>query len=155
MVNEVADAIKKVSIAVLEDWAFMNVDPLEGSGDIFNKKSSYYIANVRFKGIINGSYSVICQEEFIDNLVDNILANDAQGSEAEKLDALRELANVLSGNLITESYGSDVTFDLRYPLVSLGDSRAAEELISERTFWVLADDQPVAITFSLESQHDH
>ncbi|MDZ4785850.1 MAG: chemotaxis protein CheX [bacterium] len=145
---------KKVSTKILEDWGMMLVDEEANAKAMFDPNQKYYVSVVAFKGhgTIDGNYSVICQSPFINALASNLLGVDDPLTEEQKADALKEMSNVLTGNLITEFYGADVSFDLLPPESFTMDPELAFTILdSKRTLAFCADDTPVAISFSLEN----
>lgn len=148
------EVFQKVSTKILEEWGMMIVDETADAKKMFAPSENYYVSIVNFKGrgTMNGNYSILCQSQFVDCLAHNLLGTDDPITEEQKLDALKEMSNVLTGNLITEFYGADTTFDLMPPEAYTMPSELAESVVgSKRTVAFCADDTPVAISFSLDN----
>lgn len=148
------DVFKHVSTKILEEWGMMIVDETVDAKKMFEPSENYYVSMVNFKGrgTMNGNYTVLCQSKFVDCLAHNLLGTDEEVTEEQKLDALKEMSNVLTGNLITEFYGADTTFDLMPPEAYTMPSELAGAVVdSKRTVAFCADDTPVAISFSLDN----
>ena len=128
----------------------MLVEEAEPQTAIFELEQPFYISQVNFKGIVSGRYSVICQEMFGRNLANNLLGMDEEIDEEQVCDALKEMINVLSGNLLTDTYGAEHVFTLTSPKVRLANLSEVEEIFNRPVFCYLGEDQPVAVSFILE-----
>ena len=149
--NNFNEVIDSVISRVLQDWAMMLVDRAAATTEIFEADANFYLGLMNFRGVVNGGYGILCQERFLNNLAGNLLGVLEEASVNDKLDALREMANVMSGNLLTEMYGPDTTFDLVLPTVFPADAVAMDEFFRDkaRVYCYLGDDAPVAISFWL------
>ncbi len=149
--TEAKKAIKEVSTRILEDWGMMMVEP--GSPEIgaFEQENPMLITSIEFKGVVGGKYTILCQQSFAEALSHNVLGSDKEIATEDIEDALRELANILCGNMLTECYGSDVVFDLGRPELHHSEVKDISDQFNDRTVSFLADDCPVAFTFSLNS----
>lgn len=74
-------------------------------------------ANIRFIGPINGELHVSVSDSILPELATNMLglANDKAVSRDQQEDAVRELANVICGNLLPEIAGVDTEFAVGTP----------------------------------------
>ncbi|RMG43646.1 MAG: chemotaxis protein CheX [Candidatus Dadabacteria bacterium] len=151
-VSDFKTIIYEVSARILEDWGMMMVDPAPEETQIFDFNEPFYLATIQFHGLMSGRYTVICQKAFMQTLAANLLGDDQAEDGKDSLDALKEMANVLCGNLLTECYGEDAVFDLVLPEVTKVDGEQVKQLFSDRTVSYLADDEPVAVTFDLQGE---
>ncbi|MCB0311490.1 MAG: chemotaxis protein CheX [Bdellovibrionales bacterium] len=151
--SDTRETIEKVTTRILEDWAMMMVEPLPNVNSAFNQEEPYLLATVKFKGVMSGTYHILCQEGFLDNLAGNLLGFDEHADSEERNDALREMANVLCGNLLTECYGDDTVFDLSLPEVHEIEADKISTYFNNRSASYLADEEPVLVTFSAEESH--
>lgn len=136
---------------LLEDWGLMIVEPADSSFKTFNQESDFYLASIKFKGAVNGEYQVLTQSEFANALVSNLLGEDLTDDvESASRDALCEMANVMSGNLLTTCYGEETVFELTSPTVKELSKDEAKEFFKKPVFCYLADDCPVGFSFSLD-----
>lgn len=145
--------LKTSSLKVLEDWALMLVDEIpEVSPEIFDKEKPVYMSWINLSGVIDGAVSIVTQENFMKILAGNLLGNIEEEPHMEDLrDAFKEMGNVLAGNFITEAYGEDVVFDLLNPNVSEISFTDLERFAKRNVvFGFMADDCPVAMTFSIK-----
>ncbi len=142
--------IEAITVRILEDWAMMLVEPAEDGLSSFAPEEDFYICSIRFQGVVQGGYFILCQKPFLETLAGNLLGTESEFDEEEIRDVLQEMANVLCGNLLTECYGEDTVFDVVLPKVEVIDSNKIEEFDNARTVVCLADDEPLAVTYSLE-----
>ncbi len=148
--NTIKKDIDSTIMRILEDWALMMVEPSTKQGmQIFDPSKPFYVSYLKFRGPINGQYSVVCQEAFANVLASNLLGCDGVDDEAARQDALKEFANVLSGNLLTSSWGEEAVFDLTSPQLKEVNAEEAKKLMDRDPFCFNADETPVAVTFTL------
>lgn len=153
-----AQVIESVIGRILEDWGLMLVDRAEPTIEGFDPYEEFYVARSDFKGFIEGHYAIVCQEAFLRALAGNLLGLEEDDEEADKVDVLHEMINVLSGNLLTEMYGEDLTFDLTlHEVEKLPAHEVSNRFLKDQTrlFCFFGDDEPIAITFSLENLDAH
>ena len=148
--TQINEAVNRTIVRVLEDWAMMMLDPLESSPRLYAGDDAVYMGSAEFHGPVNGRYFVICKLPFMTALAANLLGAEETPGDEDCSDALREMVNVLSGNLLTESYGVDCAFKLTAPLVQQVKPVELEELFKRPVFSFAADGEPVSIGFALE-----
>jgi chemotaxis protein CheY-P-specific phosphatase CheC len=149
-----AHPLRLTAEKILTEWAHMLVDEVRPSPELFTSDSNIYLAWADLKGVIDGSVSILAQDSFLTALAANLLGVDPDEvpSEAEKTDALREMANVIAGNFLTEAYGTDTIFDVIQPQVSEVAEEELNRFMGRKVvFSFLADDAPVALSFSMRS----
>ena len=136
---------------ILEDWGMLLVDRAQEELQIFSVDEPFYLAELRFNGCVNGTYQVLTQKGFANVLVANLLGEEPHEIEEQTAqDVLRELINVLSGNLLTEQFGVEETFDLSSPAVRIIEKAEAEKFFQQTNFCFRGDDEPVGIACRLE-----
>ncbi|MCB0317547.1 MAG: chemotaxis protein CheX [Bdellovibrionales bacterium] len=143
------EVIEKITTRILEDWGMMMLENADVNQDIFDSESPFYLATIHFKGVVDGKYFILCQKDFMDSLASNLLGED-EITDTERKDALSEMANVLCGNMLTECYGDDTTFDLVLPAIIDPTDEIVGEIFKKQTVCYLADEAPVAISFDLD-----
>ncbi len=108
--------LRKTFSNVLSDMAFMFIsDPDETS-----PAPNYTLeTRISYRGPHTGTIHLRCDGRFAAALAGNLLGLDAMDNEADqqRLDALKELMNVVCGNLVTALYGTDGLYDLTIPEV--------------------------------------
>lgn len=137
-------------VQLLETWALMIVDIADGV-QIFEQDESLYIASLDFKGTVSGTYEIVCQKGFGEILVQNLLGDDNQPDDSQIFDALKEMVNVMSGNLLTTSYGHDTVFELKSPEARFGTKNELDAVSKHTVFYFIAEDNPVAVSFYLDA----
>jgi chemotaxis protein CheY-P-specific phosphatase CheC len=156
IMNESNPPLSRVAHHVLEDWAMMLVDPMEPNSltSIFEDESLFR-SSVFFKGPKSGTISIIAPKAFLAQLRENLLGGeeDEGGSCFLEEDGLKEMANVLAGNYLTEAFGDELVFDLMspqiaaFPLVDLEGTIGSSELA-----YFLADDTPLVVVCAIQEE---
>lgn len=151
--------IKKVTAYVLEEWAMMMLEEPESYSELFNCEEIFFRAIANYSGVFEGTLTIICQTGFIESLTSNVLGMDfdEDSSREEQLDCLKEFANIISGNYLTEAYGDDTVFDLpSFNIAQVEYKEVDNYLGSELQSFVdriaclyLADDHPVFVCFNI------
>lgn len=117
------DGLARLSIEALERTAFVLADPCDDP-DVLSAAEIH--AHIGFRGPESGSLDLGSSRAFARNLAASLLGcepgdvTDAQGEEA-----LRELANILGGSVITTLGGTDCQFLLGLP--ALGPSAPSND----------------------------
>lgn len=149
------DALSRVSLKVLEDWAMMLVDPVDNDSteDLFDD-GTLIESSVTFHGAQSGKVLIVAPKPFLSQLSENLLGDDDRDTldcSAEE-DGFKEMANVLAGNLLTEAFGDKVVFDLMSPEISPIEKGSFSSLSkSNQTVFFVADDLPISVTFIISN----
>ncbi len=108
-----SDRIAELTILALERTAFIMAEPAQESETTEPTRA----ASIRYHGPDAGTVTVQTTDEFLCSLASGLLGAepDSVDVEIEGADALRELANVLGGSVITELGGKDCTYSLGLP----------------------------------------
>lgn len=144
------DNIVQTVQRVLESWAMMFVEPVESSLSCFNPEQPLFISQVNYQGPTSGSFWVIVQEPFIKALTANLLDDGDEDDGTLIIDGAKELANLISGNLLTELFGIEKAYALEAPTVSITETSSVNIAKLPYLTCFKADDCPVALSFSLE-----
>ena len=150
MTPELSAALIKAGGLVLQDWAFLMVEPDDNDGAALRETTPLLYATTRFH---NGaelvcSVSILCGHAVARLVCENVLGVDGS-NESDCTDALRELANVFAGHFVTEYFGVDEPFELRPPEVKSIDE-VGVLLDVENVSFFLADDEAVAFIYNGE-----
>lgn len=143
--------LRKMFSDVLSDMAFIFLsDPEEGI-----PLSQYTLdVHITYSGPTKGSLKLRCDGRFAAQVAANMLGvdpNDASARQA-RLDAVKELMNVVCGNLVTEFYGTDGLFELSIPEVSpVLPDEPAEDPEGSEVHVFLAEDAPIQLIHTVES----
>jgi hypothetical protein len=143
--------LEKVALFVIEDWAMMLSEIVPAP--MFEASRSFYIAEMNFKGEQGevGTIALLAQLPFMDALARNLLGldSDDEVDEAQAMDGLREMANVVTGHFVTEAYGVDEAFELLSPGVKPADDDDVSSFLDGHPLTVTGDDEPVSFTYKL------
>ncbi|MCC6475558.1 chemotaxis protein CheX [bacterium] len=114
MPNNADQAILEAATRVFETSAFLNMYPSDTSEEI---PAPDCAASMTFYGAARGRVTLRVNQEILVSVVENLLGESCEGPEAEarKGDALKELLNMLCGNILTEYFGTEPIFDLSPP----------------------------------------
>ncbi len=148
------ESYKQVSSRILENWGMLLIDLSKDAKSQFDMDRSFFCATTNFsgRGTDSGSYSIMCQEDLLAIIARNLIGSEDAIPHEQRMDALKEMSNVLAGNLITAFYGDAPTFDLTPPTAfEMPVELAMIVLDSNRTLAMMADGFPVAISFSIDN----
>lgn len=107
-------AVLEATSRVFETAAFLNVYPLEQGAALPLPEQG---ATMTFKGNVSGRLSMRVAISVLDSVVENLLDEqaDPRVQAMRRGDVLKEMLNMLCGNLLTEYFGSEPIFDLSPP----------------------------------------
>ena len=89
-------------------------------------------ASISFAGPFNGNLVVTAFGDILPMVSANMLGQDTPPAQNEQLDALREISNVVCGNLLPSLAGSEAIFDIFPPaVVSLAGPGLQGEMSAE------------------------
>ena len=87
------------------------------------------VVSLRFSGVILGVNLLVCRSDFGKVLSRSVLGGLEDDELADSSDLLREMLNVITGNLLPAFYGTDVPFDLGVP--EIGNTNSFNSLLSK------------------------
>jgi len=106
--------LREILSDTLASLAFMFVDdePISPSPG-----ETWFEATIRYKGPRSGRLRLFCPRSFTTTLAANLLGVNPEDRQANSkaVDAVKELMNILCGQLVTQVYGYDVLFNLSIP----------------------------------------
>jgi len=141
MDNEKREVFTRVLEEVLEQLAFM-FGKVVDKEEIFTENEKYLHVTMEFKGAQTGDVGIAISAWLGVVLASNILGID-EGEEValdKSADALKELLNIVCGQLLTTVYGEEPVFDLTVPeLVAL-----------DKVEWMNLVDSPETIVMMVE-----
>lgn len=121
---EYADKLKRVYCDVIEKMAFMFGDVAQ-AGELPESPPPAILAHISFDGLIEGTLALAVPKAMGAELAANALGVDRDDPAASEKaeDSVKELLNVVCGNLLTEIAGEDPVFDLSIPeIVELSEA---------------------------------
>jgi CheY-specific phosphatase CheX len=123
----ISGILSDVVVDTLAKLAFMFAAPLEGPAPEGTQELA--TVRVRFSGPICGGMQLSLSRPVLAELAGNMLgADDGSALSAdEQQDALRELINVICGNLLPMIGGSSVEFHIQTPFIPAAGTLASGE----------------------------
>jgi CheY-specific phosphatase CheX len=107
------NALARLVIDALERTAFVLADPCDDPDAL---PAADTFAQIDFHGPTTGNVELRASRAFARNLAASILGSDASDiTDMQSEEALRELANIIGGSVITALGGSDCRFSLGLP----------------------------------------
>jgi chemotaxis protein CheY-P-specific phosphatase CheC len=105
--------LRDVAEKTLESMAFLLANP-EGDADAAGPRANVVIG---FAGAFNGQLNVTVHKAVLPELAANMLGleDGASAPEEQQVDALKELTNVLLGNLLPAAAGTAAEFNVGVP----------------------------------------
>ncbi len=140
--SELTDALNRAASIVLEEWAMAFLS--EGSEAGIDTPLE---ASVIFNGDIgvSGTVSLVASQKLAEAICRSVLgvADDEELDIVSRIDALKEMVNLVGGHFLTQAYGTTPVFQLSAPECKvLSDGGFAPEGYST---WLSADDEPVGL----------
>lgn len=146
------ELVGEVFCDVFEKVAFMFGEEA-GREELSEAATEFIQAAMSFKGPFEGNLAIVVPDEMCPEIAANVLGMDLDDEivKDQATDALKEVLNVICGNLLTEIAGEEPIFDLSVPLISKIDE-AGWAAILDRPDAVgfLVDETPVVLMFSSE-----
>ncbi len=149
MPHEHAEQIEQVFTEVMEQMAFIFVDPAEAE-ELPDDVAGLLRVSMAFGGAAEGSLTLLTGAGVCTELAANITGDDEAAATDPEVgrQALMELLNVICGQLLTTVAGSAPVFDLTPPLITEADAADwADACADERALRFMADDQPFVLRF--------
>ncbi|MEO5368165.1 MAG: chemotaxis protein CheX [Magnetococcus sp. WYHC-3] len=121
------DILRQVVAEVLERFAFSFVEDEEPQF----QEPEWLLADLAFAGPVRGKVSLALSRKLASELGANILGVDTMAAPSDlAADAIKELTNIICGDLLYRLYGPQTVFDLRVPtLRTMISSQAVEQEI--------------------------
>lgn len=152
--EEINERTLQVVGRVMEETAYLFTDEIDDAAipDSHNwDAEGVKLFYTEHNGTRSGAVHLWVTKGFAQLAASNMLGIDEDDSMAvEKgMDALREILNVILGNLLTEIYGEEPVFDITLP-TALEPAQIIGDLGCEYTVWLEAEDNPVLFVFRPE-----
>ena len=151
--NKSTNPLHDVTVRILEDWAMMLVEDSSVTPELFEKDKPFIFSSIEFSGEFNGIIGITFQKPFIVQIARNVLgiSEDQEPSAAEINDAAAELANVVTGNFLTEAYGEDLAFKVVAPRIREVQSHSITQLFNgPQCCCVTGDGIPVVTSMTVK-----
>lgn len=149
--DDLKEKAVEVISRILSESAFIFVDPLEE--DELPDVMEWEVEGVflGFSGYCTGKLSMWASKDFLRYAAANMLGIDEESEEASEkgLDALKEILNIIVGNLLTTVYGAEPVFDLGIP-EKLPPEIIKDGFNKENAIWLQAEGNPVLFLVDIE-----
>lgn len=125
--NSLETVLRRAAVRTFEELSFLLPDP-----DIEPDRLSIparAAVSVPFRGPVNGRLVVAVTEDIFLAVATNMLAEDDLPSDQQRQDALKEIANVICGNLLPQIAGAKAVFKISAP--ELLDTSSPSEPVTE------------------------
>lgn len=144
MNNEIREKATEVISRILSESAFIFCDPLDEENRPDISAWEAVGVSLEFSGHAAGALIMYAGRDFLRSAAANMLGIDDNGSyAAEKgIDALKEILNIIVGNLLTTVYGTDPIFDLSIPQ-ALETGSILQKYTTESAVWLTAEGEPL------------
>jgi CheY-specific phosphatase CheX len=151
-----ADFLEHLSAAaldVLKTSAFAWGEPCATS-ELPTAVGDAVLTQIRFDGDCRGDVSLALSRGLAMTLAADVLAAEPDElSDDQVIDACKELTNVLCGQWLTRSFGTQPVFHLSVPEAISPDERSWTTLIAAPgAVGMLIDDQPLAACLNLQPE---
>ncbi len=148
--SEIMDKSVEVINRILGESAFIFTDPLEESEQPEIESWVAHGVYITFSGFKTGSVTLWGGDDFLCSTAANMLGIDEDDERAREkgIDALKEVLNIIVGNLITSIYGSEQVFDLSIPEV-LSSEKLAEVYDPQEVIWLEAEGNPILFVMNI------
>jgi CheY-specific phosphatase CheX len=144
--------IETTVIRVFEQFAFMFARLVEDE-DFPGRDAPYTAAVLPFFGPFTGQLTLAVSSEECVVFAANVLGTSAEDREAQEdaEDSLKEVVNVLCGQLLTEIAGDEVVFNLAVPGLQILDQEKWAALLHDaETLPFIADDVAMLIRLHVD-----
>jgi CheY-specific phosphatase CheX len=148
MKNNDRKILTEVCYRVFEQLAFMFGEELEDD-DIDCDAERFLRATMGFNGPHKGLVELIVPDTITGLMAANILGLDEDHpvDDDNAVDALKELLNTITGQLMTSLYGEDAVMDLTIPETAELDHEGWQALVeTDQYLAIIIEDNPVLIS---------
>ena len=147
---ETRNTFLKVVTGVLEQFAFMFVET-EDERRVAEYTGEYLHAVITFTGSRQGTVALTAPVALCHEMAGNVLGLDPEEAGADVAeDVLRELVNIITGELTATLFGNQDVFNLTVPSLYRIDRGKWRELAAEQEvvkLWI--DDKPILASLLL------
>ncbi len=121
------ERILETTVRILEEWAMTIVDPAPAL-KAAELCAAPLVVKVAYRGDKSGLLEVCCGDNLARHITENLIGESADSNAA--YDGVRELANVLCGNLLTEIYDTNEVYELSPPSLSFSYPENIETFVA-------------------------
>jgi CheY-specific phosphatase CheX len=144
---------------ILERTAFMFPEPVENYDEAVFEEFQPVMATLSYSGDGEGDIALIVPVEMCIELAMNLLGEDIDPEDpGEKpQDAVKEILNIIAGQLLTEVFGETAVFNLTPPIAKNLESEELAEIIEKKDYaMAISDEYPIITIMKVkEKVHEH
>jgi len=153
MIATYKDAAGQALCETLSKLAFIFADPQDPDAPPTEPQRGL-LARLTFRGSVQGTLEMALTAPLGTEIAANILGCEPDDEEAEKasIDSVKEVLNVMCGQILPQLYGEDNLFDLSAPEIQEIDlTKWCEMQRDEKTARYQIDEKPVLVRLQLAS----
>lgn len=151
MKTEHAEILNETFCKVVEQAAFMFAEPAEAVA-LPAAAGPCLAVEMEFFGGFSGGLRMAASSRFCVEMAANVLGMepDDPESEAHGIDMLKELLNVVCGNVLTEIAGAEAIFTLSIPQAAPIDAESWRQMLGRGPACFAVDEHPVLVELVAE-----
>ena len=151
LTEEINKKALNVIINILNECSYIFADPISEEDIPSLNELNLRGVTLEYKGHKSGNVSLFANDEFLRYAAANMLGIDEDSNDAiEKgFDSIKEILNMVVGNLLTEIYGCDPIFDIGIPSI-LNSLDEMEDFQEKDRICLNADDHILIFEFNIQ-----
>ncbi len=113
------EGVQEAFISTFEETAFQFLNPLEKPVQEYDD-IGYFIGRCRFDGAINGIFDLIIHESTVNEYLEFLFSDEPETEITDELrsDSVKELSNVLCGNMISKCVNAQASeYKIEKPVI--------------------------------------
>lgn len=156
---KIVERLNAALIRVLEQTAFLFADSINDLDDVALRTTEFIQVSLDFSGSRCGQVHLVLPVKLCDEVCVNMLGirDRASLTEESKIDAAKELANIVVGQVLTDIYGTSEVFSQTPPEVQVISMEEILGLIEHGSCaFSVVDEAPVVLIHTdVERDHEH
>lgn len=148
------ESLNEIVVRVFEQTAFLFLEPADLAGGISFDNMELVQVHISFSGDAEGEVSLVLPLEMCRELSSNILGEDiSESDDRDKcIDAIKEVLNIITGQLLTKLFGYRALFNLSSPQVMELNREEFFSTIEEKDYTChFAEEYPVITTLMIKA----
>jgi len=143
----IKEKLRQTTASILENAAFIFID--DDDTIVSCDKFSFTGVTISFTGPSSGRMNLWMVKETIDVIARNLLGmdDDEDVSPIQRYDALKEILNMIAGNLLTSLFDEKLIFNLDVPY--LLDQSITPDFADENTIILCSEMIPIILSFTM------
>jgi len=151
--------LNKVVCDIMERTAFLFPEPVENPDDANFGNFQQVMATLKYSGEQDGEITLIVPVDLGIELAMNLLGEDVDESDPgdKPYDAIKEILNIIAGQILTDTYGEKAVFNLTAPQSVNLDHETFNAIVEKKDYALsLSDDYPIIIKMKVKEEvHEH